>query len=455
MQLLENALKLRPAHPKPVISGIVDQPPSALKPWANNPRRHSPKQLFKLKQSIDYFGVTNPVLVDENGVILAGEARWQVAQSLNLATVPTRVITGLSKAAKRAYVLTDNKLALLSSWDMGLLSDEIQLLIADDFEIELTAFDTVEIDLLIEPPAADVELQPQDVPVRVVSRPGDLWALGGHRILCGDALVEASYSRLLDGEMAQMVITDPPYNVKIDGHAGGLGKVKHKEFAMASGEMSPQAFASFLGHACAHLRAFTVPGGVLYVFMDWRHQAELLQATAPVFGAAKQLCVWVKDNGGMGSFYRSQHELVFVFKNGSEPHINNFELGQHGRYRTNVWEYPGINSGRGRELLALHPTVKPVAMIADAIQDCSHRQGLILDPFAGSGTVLVAAERTGRRARAMELDPQYVDVGILRWQRVSGQQAVLVATGQTWEQVRAERLAATPAHCDAEVSHDL
>ena len=455
MQLLENALKLRPAHPKPVISGIVDQPPSALKPWANNPRRHSPKQLFKLKQSIDYFGVTNPILVDENGVILAGEARWQVAQSLNLATVPTRVITGLSKAAKRAYVLTDNKLALLSSWDMGLLSDEIQLLIADDFEIELTAFDTVEIDLLIEPPAADVELQPQDVPVQVVCRLGDLWALGGHRILCGDALAEASYSRLLDGEMAQMVITDPPYNVKIVGHVGGLGKVKHKEFAMASGEMSPQAFASFLGHACAHLRAFTVPGGVLYVFMDWRHQAELLQATAPVFGAAKQLCVWVKDNGGMGSFYRSQHELVFVFKNGSEPHINNFELGQHGRYRTNVWEYPGINSGRGRELLALHPTVKPVAMIADAIQDCSHRQGLILDPFAGSGTVLVAAERTGRRARAMELDPQYVDVGILRWQRVSGQQAVLVATGQTWEQVRAERLAATPAHCDAEVSHDL
>ena len=455
MQLLENALKLRPAHPKPVISGIVDQPPSALKPWANNPRRHSPKQLFKLKQSIDYFGVTNPVLVDENGVILAGEARWQVAQSLNLATVPTRVITGLSKAAKRAYVLTDNKLALLSSWDMGLLRDEIQLLIADDFEIELTAFDTVEIDLLIEPPAADVELQPQDVPVQVVCRLGDLWALGGHRILCGDALAEASYSRLLDGEMAQMVITDPPYNVKIVGHVGGLGKVKHKEFAMASGEMSPQAFASFLGHACAHLRAFTVPGGVLYVFMDWRHQAELLQATAPVFGAAKQLCVWVKDNGGMGSFYRSQHELVFVFKNGSEPHINNFELGQHGRYRTNVWEYPGINSGRGRELLALHPTVKPVAMIADAIQDCSHRQGLILDPFAGSGTVLVAAERTGRRARAMELDPQYVDVGICRWQRVSGQQAVLVATGQTWEQVRAERLAGTPAHCDAEVSHDL
>lgn len=455
MQLLEITLKLAPTHSKPVISGIVDQPPSALKPWPNNPRRHSPKQLFKLNRSIADFGFTIPILVDETGVILAGEARWQVAQNLKLETVPTRVITGLTQAAKRAYVLTDNKLALLSSWHTDLLRGEIQLLIADDFEIELTGFDTVEIDLLIEPALADAELQPQDIPELVISRLGDDWMLGDHRLLCGDALAEDAYLILLGSDKAQMVITDPPYNVKINGHAGGLGKVKHKEFAMASGEMSSQAFAEFLGQPCMHLREFTLPGAILFVFMDWRHQAELLQATAPVFGAPKQLCVWVKDNGGMGSFYRSQHELVFVFKNGAEPHINNFELGQHGRYRTNVWEYPSINSGRGRELLALHPTVKPVAMIADAIQDCSHRQGLILDPFAGSGTVLVAAERTGRRARAIELDPQYVDVAIRRWQRMSGKQAVLVETGQTWEQVQAERLADTPAHPAAEVTHGL
>ncbi len=455
MQLLEKALKLAPTHPKPVISGIVDQPPSALKPWPKNPRRHSPKQLFKLKASMVKFGFTAPILVDETGVILAGEARWQVAQDLKHTLVPTRVISGLTQTDKRAYVLADNKLALLSSWNPDLLRDEIQLLIDDDFEIELTGFDTVEIDLLIEPALADAELQPQDIPELVISRLGDVWMLGDHRMLCGDALAESSYLILLGSDKAEMGITDPPYNVKIDGHAGGLGKVKHKEFAMASGEMSSQAFVGFLGIGCNQLCAFTLPGAILFIFMDWRHQAELLQAAAPVFGAPKQMCVWVKDSGGMGSFYRSRHELVYLFKNGGEPHINNFELGQHGRYRTNVWEYPGINSGRGRELLALHPTVKPVAMIADAIQDCSHRQGLILDPFAGSGTVLVAAERTGRRARAMELDPQYVDVAIHRWQRVSGKQAVLVATGQTWEQVRAERLAGMPAHCDAEVSHDL
>ena len=440
---------------KPTLSGIVDQPPSALKPWPNNPRRHSPKQLFKLKQSIVKFDFTTPILVDEAGVILAGEARWQVGQDLKLSTVPTRVIAGLTQADKRAYVLADNKLALLSSWDLDLLGEQIRLLIADDFEIELTGFDTVEIDLLIEPPLADAELLPQDVQEQVVSRPGDVWVLGEHRLLCGDALVEASYLTLLGAEKVQMAITDPPYNVKIDGHAGGLGKVKHKEFAMASGEMSPQAFTAFLGDGCKHLCAFTVPGSIQFLFMDWRHQLELLQAAQPVFGAPKQLCVWAKDHGGMGSFYRSQHELVFVFKNGDEPHINNFELGQHGRYRTNVWEYPSINSGRGRALLALHPTVKPVAMIADAIRDCSHRQGLILDPFAGSGTVLVAAERTGRRARAMELDSQYVDVGIRRWQRVSGKQAVLLATGQTWEQVRAERLADVPAQTRVEVCHGL
>jgi hypothetical protein len=455
MQLLEIALQPSPHHPKPVISGIVDQPPSALKPWANNPRRHSPKQLFKLKRSIVKFGFTVPILVDETRVILAGEARWQVAQELKLDAVPTRVIAGLTQADKRAYVLADNKLALLSSWDPDLLRDEIQLLIDEDFEIELTGFSTVEIDLLIEQPLADAELRPQDVPEQVVSRLGDLWALGEHRLLCGDALAPASYSSLLGSDQAQMVMTDPPYNVKIDGHAGGLGKVKHKEFVMASGEMSSPAFVEFLTRASTQLCAFTMPGAIHFIFMDWRHQAELLAATQPIFGAPKQLCVWVKDNAGMGTCYRSQHELVFVFKKGTDPHINNFELGQHGRYRTNVWEYPGINSGRGRELLALHPTVKPVAMIADAIQDCSHRQGLILDPFAGSGTVLVAAERTGRRARAIELDPQYVDVGIRRWQRVSGKQAVLLATGQTWEQVGAERLAGAPAHAVAEVAHDL
>jgi hypothetical protein len=214
---------------------------------------------------------------------------------------------------------------------------------------------------------------------------------------------------------------------------------------MGSGEMSPAQFTAFLGQALASMAAASQDGSIHFVFMDWRHIAELLAAAAPVFGAPKQLCVWTKDNAGMGTFYRSQHELVFVFKKGNAPHVNNFELGQKGRYRTNVWKCPGVNTftGKGYELLALHPTVKPTALIADAIRDCSHRKGLVLDPFAGSGTVLVAAERTGRRARAIELDPKYVDVAIQRWQRVTGREAVLAATGQPWDEVRTER------HCPA------
>jgi DNA modification methylase len=285
------------------------------------------------------------------------------------------------------------------------------------------------------------DLQTQDVVPEIISREGDLWLLGDHQLLCGDALEVSSYQTVLQDEQAQMVMTDPPYNVKVNGHVCGNGKVKHDEFAMASGEMSPAAFTAFLNTAFSHTHRFSLDGAIHYYFMDWRHSRELQDAAVPLFGAQRQLCVWVKDNGGMGSFYRSQHELVFVFKKGDKTHINNFELGQHGRYRTNIWNYPGVNTfkGKGYELLALHPTVKPVSLVADALRDCSHRKGIILDPFAGSGTILIAAERTGRHARAIELDPQYVDVAVRRWQRVTGKQAVLSASGQSWEAVRAAR----------------
>lgn len=425
------------------ISDIQQRSPGDLKPWPTNPRSHSDKQLTKIAASIRQFGFTAPVLVDESNLILSGHGRVEAAKQLALASIPVRVASGWGASDKRAYVIADNKLALLSTWDLPLLKGEIELLIAEEFAIETTGFSTGELDLMFDDQGASDpgDLQPEDVAEEVISRLGDMWQLGHHRLLCGDALAGASYETLLAGEKAQMAITDPPYNVRIDGHAGGLGKVKHKEFAMASGEMSSDQFTSFLGQSSNQLHRFTADGAISYVFMDWRHVPELLDATRPIFGAPKQMCVWVKDNAGMGSFYRSQHELAFVFKKGDAPHINNFELGQHGRYRTNVWTYPGINSGRGRELLALHPTVKPVSLIADSIRDCSHRKGLILDPFAGSGTILIAAERTGRYARAIELDPQYVDVGISRWQRLTSKQAVLLTTGQTWNQVRAERLA--------------
>ena len=428
--------------PSPVraISDIQQRSPSDLKPWPTNPRTHPAKQLAKIVASIRKFGFTMPVLVDEAGFILSGHGRVEAAGQLKLPLIPVRVASGWTTADKRAYVIADNKLALLSSWDVSLLKSEMEILITDDFDIEVTGFSTAEIDLMFEEQGATADdLQPEDLAVEVVSRLGDLWRLGPHVLLCGDALADASYAALLGGEQAHMSITDPPYNVKINGHVGGLGKIKHKEFAMGSGEMDEGQFTGFLGTTCNWLHRHTVEGAISYVFMDWRHMTELSDAARPVFGAVKQLCVWVKDNAGMGSFYRSQHELAFVFKKGNAPHINNFELGQHGRYRTNVWEYPGASSKSGRELLALHPTVKPVAMIADAIRDCSPRKGLILDPFAGSGTVRLAAERTGRRARAIELDPHYVDVGVRRWQRATGKQALLVSTGQTWDEVRGLR----------------
>ncbi len=428
------------------ISGIVERRPQDLRPWPSNPRIHSDKQLVKLKVSIQKFGFTVPVLIDEASVILSGHGRVLPATQIGLGTIPVRVLSGLSEVKKRAYVTADNKLSQLSAWDTTLLKSEMELLIAQEFDVEATGFSTAEIDIMFDalqdPEGTDPEdLQEEDLAVEGVSRSDDLWQLGKHRLLCGDALAPQSYHTLMQADHSQMCITDPPYNVPITGHVCGNGKVKHKEFAMASGEMSADEFTSFLGKSFTQLHANCQDGAINFIFMDWRHSREIFDAAEPVFGAPRQLCVWAKDNAGMGSFYRSQHELVFVFKKGAAPHINNFELGQHGRYRTNVWNYSGVNTfkGKGRELLALHPTVKPVSLIADAIRDCSQRKGVVLDPFAGSGTILVAAERTGRQARAIELDPQYVDVGINRWQRVTGKQAVLAATGQTWEQVRAER----------------
>jgi DNA modification methylase len=439
------------------ISGIQERSPADLKPWPNNPRAHSDKQLTKIAASIRQFGFTAPVLVDDEGVILSGHGRVLAAHAVGVTSIPVRVATGWSRADKRAYVIADNKLAMLSSWDPGLLKGEIELLIADEFKIETTGFSTAEIDLMFDDEAAgDLDdLRPEDFAEAVVSRAGDLWELDRHRLFCGDALAAESYAAVLGPEQAQMCITDPPYNVPIDGHVCGNGKVKHKEFAMASGEMSSGQFTGFLGQAFGHIHAVCQAGAISFFFMDWRHLPELLAAATPLFGAPRQLCVWDKGTGGMGTLYRSQHELVYVFKKDGAPHINNFELGQHGRYRTNMWSYPGAHSGKGRELLALHPTVKPVSLIADAMRDCSHRKGVILDPFAGSGTVIVAAERSGRQARAIELDPHYVDVGIHRWQRLTGKQAVLAATGQTWDQVRTERqVAQTPAVQDPEGDHD-
>lgn len=422
---------------------IIHRPPAELIPYKANARRHDERQIAALIASIQEFGFTGVIVTNEEGMVLAGHGRLEAAKRLGLETVPTRVAVGLTKAQQRAYVLADNKISQMSTWDDNQLKLEIEQLVLDDFNVELTGFSTAEIDIMFDDTALEPEtndpddLQPEDVADNNVSKIGDIWILGKHRLICGSALEHGVYMKLMDAEQAQMVITDPPFNVKVNGHVGGSGNIKHDEFVMASGEMSDEEFTNFLNSSFTLVEDFSKDGAIIFAFMDWRHSRHILDAAEPVFGPQRQLCVWAKDNGGMGSFYRSQHELVYVFKKGDAPHINNFGLGQYGRYRTNVWNYAGINSFKsgGNNLLKLHPTVKPVSMIADAIRDCSHHQSIVLDPFTGSGTILVAAERTGRYARAIELDPKYVDVAVRRWQRVTGEDAIHADSGLKFNEI--------------------
>jgi DNA modification methylase len=418
---------------------VVYQDVDALKPRATNPRTHSKKQITQIAGAIRRFGFTNPVLVDDAGGIIAGHGRVEAAKVLGLDQVPTVRLSAMSEAEIRAYVIADNRLAENAGWDRGLLGLELQYLteLDIDFDVTLTGFELPEIDLLIgelsleanDDDAADAVVEIVAGPA--ISRPGDVWQIGNHRLICGDSTKLDTYQQLLGDTRAHMVFTDPPYNVPIAGHVGGLGSIQHSEFAMASGEMSEAEFTAFLRTVFDHLATFSVDGAIHYQCMDWRHIPEILSAGTAVYTELKNICVWAKNNGGMGSLYRSQHEFVFVFKSGTAPHINNVELGKHGRYRTNVWSYAGANSfGEDRGDLNLHPTVKPVAMVADAIRDCSHRKGIVLDAFVGSGTTLIAAEKTGRRGYGIEIDPLYCDVTIRRLRTVCGLEAILEATGR-------------------------
>jgi DNA modification methylase len=433
---------------------VQSRSPAALHPLARNPRTHSKTQIRQIAASIKQFGFTNPVLVDRHGGIVAGHGRVEAAKLIGLESVPTIQLEDLSEAEIRAYVIADNRLAELAGWDSEILALELQGLaeLDLDFDLTITGFETPEIDLLIgglvatgedEDPADSV---PEPAPGPAVTRPGDLWCIGRHRLICGDALDPEIYRQLLGDARAQMVFTDPPYNVPIDGHVCGLGEVRHRDFAIAAGEMTEAEFTAFLAQAFENLTHHSADGAIHYVCMDWRHVYALLTAARGIYSELKNLCVWAKTNAGMGSFYRSQHELVFVFKAGTGPHINNVELGRHGRHRTNVWTYPGLNSfGKERDAaLALHPTVKPVALVRDAILDASKRGGIVLDAFAGSGTTLVAAEKAGRRGYGIELDPTYCDVIVQRVEAVSGHEAILEATGERFAEIARQRASQSP-----------
>ena len=433
---LPETLRLRVTHRK------VDD----LKPYAGNARTHSDKQIEQIAASITQFGFTNPVLIDGDGGIVAGHGRVAAARKLGVAEVPVIELAHLSEAERRAYVIADNRLAELAGWDREILAIEFQALsdMKLDFDLEVMGFETAEIDMLLDDddvgdhdPADDV---PEPVPGPAITRPGDIWHLGRHRLICGDAQNAETYRLLMGDDRARAVFTDPPYNVKIDGHVCGSGKVKHREFAMATGEMDKAGFTSFLRDALAAMADVSLDGAIHFVCMDWRHMDELSAAGAEVYSELKNLVVWAKTNGGMGTFYRSRHELIFVYKVGSAKHLNTFGLGETGRYRTNVWDYPGVNSfGGNQEDLALHPTVKPVALVADAIRDVTRRGDIVLDGFGGSGTTLIAAERTGRAARLIELDPLYCDVICRRFAAQTGQPARLAGTNQTFADVALER----------------
>lgn len=421
-----------------------------IRPNPRNPRTHSAKQVRQIAASIREFGFTNPILIDEADEIIAGHGRLEAAKSIKLSKVPCIRLDGLTQAQKKALLIADNKLALNAGWDTEILHEQMLELIDDHFELEITGFEIPEVNLILQNSWNPAEADPQDENIPAVStdapavaREGDLWLLGRHRLLCGDALDRDSYCQLLGDERAAMVFTDPPYNVPIDGHVCGSGRIRHREFAMASGEMSEEAFTVFLKTVAERLVEYSADGSMHFLCMDWRHLHELLTACRGTYTEFKNLCVWVKDNGGMGSLYRSQHELVAVFKSGTAPHINNVELGRHGRYRTNVWSYPGVNSfGKGRMSdLEAHPTVKPVAMIADAMMDCSKTGQIVLDPFAGSGTIFLAAERAGRRGAGMEIDPHYVDVAIRRFEQETGLAATLAASGDPFGVVKGIRSA--------------
>jgi DNA modification methylase len=423
-----------------------NKPTHSLRPYPGNARTHSPKQIKQIARSIERFGFNNPVLVDDDNQIIAGHGRVKAAKLLNMKTVPTVRLSHLSDDDKRAYILADNRLAEKAGYDNEMLAIELQHLVDVGFDVTLIGFESAEVDIVIEGIGDESDqpenLLPEKTSGPTVSRLGDVWSLGKHILVCGDSTESASYRLLMDKEKAEFVFTDPPYNVKIDGHVSGLGRVKHREFAMASGEMSESEFTAFLSSAYALMCRYSTDGSIHQICMDWRHMREMLAAGDANYSELKNVCIWNKSNAGMGTFYRSKHEMVFVWKNGSAPHINTFELGQYGRNRSNVWDHDGVNTMRAGRMdeLAMHPTVKPVAMVADALKDCSKRGSIVLDPFCGSGTILLAAEKTGRRARAIELDPVYVDVAIRRWQQYTGKVATLLLMGDTFDDIAEARL---------------
>jgi DNA modification methylase len=436
------------------VGAIVHRSLGDLTPNPKNARTHSRRKIRDLAEVMRTVGFIGVIVIDASGMILAGHARYAAAKLLGLKTVPTICISDLSDELVRAFVLADNKFSDRAGWNREILAAELGelsiLLPKIDLDISLTGFELGEIDVLLadlgeDRPGPEDWLPAQAGPA--VTCREDVWLLRQHRIGCGDARDASLYDRLMKGVSAAAVIADPPYNVRVLGHVQGRGRVRHGEFAFASGEMDDEEFRLFLSTALGHAARVSRDGALQYVFMDWRHIDSLVSVGRKIYAVMLNLVVWNKTNSGQGSFYRSAHELIGVFRVGPAPHQNNVELGRHGRNRSNVWTYAGVNSfGAGRnEALAMHPTVKPVAMIAEAMRDCTSKGDIVLDPFLGSGTTLIAAEKVGRRCFGIEYEPGFVDCAVRRWQAYSAADAILEGDGRTFDEISAAREAERPA----------
>lgn len=399
---------------------------SLLEPWPNHARVHKPRKIQKLAKSIAAIGQLNPVIANSDYVILSGHARVLAHELLGLDSIDVVRVNHLSEEEQRAFVLHANRIAEEAEWDRSNLKLELELLIgADaDFDLELSGFEIGEVDLALQFDEAPLEEPPvPDPPHKPVTRFGDLWRLGEHLLLCGDCRDASNWKRLMQGEKARFCLTDPPFNQRISGH---VSSVERAEFAMASGEMSDEQFEEFLRTSLERAIGHTVDGGLHLVAMDHHNLDRLFAAANPIYSKRLNLVVWAKTNAGLGSLYRSQHEIFALYKVGDAAHVNNVALGKMGRHRTNVWHYAGANTFRKdrAEDLAAHPTIKPTDLCADAILDLTHPGDIVIDGFGGSGSVILAAQHTKRRARVIEYEPRFCDVAIQRWEAMTGRKAV-------------------------------
>lgn len=414
-----------------------------IRVYKNNPKLHNKAQVAKIRESIRKFGFINPVLLDENMEIIAEHGRVAAATEAGMTDVPAIILSHLTDAQKRAYRIADNKLTELGKWSVELLKLELEKIESscEDMDLSVTGFDSIELDTMFNADttkAADAKTNavPYIPENEIITRPDDIWQIGPHRIICGNSLDTDTFTNLMGNDLADMILQDPPFNVPVNGHVCGAGTVKHKEFVMASGEMSPDEFTEFLRQNFALCAKFSRSGALHYNFMDWRHKGEIVAAGRASFTDFINMCVWVKSSGGMGSLYRSQHELCFIFRNGKVSHTNNVELGRHGRYRTNVWQYAGVNAfGRHKGDIRMHPTVKPVEMLQDAILDVTRRGEIVLDSFLGSGSTLIAAHKAHRICRGIEYEPLYIDTTIRRFQNLFGIDAVHIQSGKTYNEL--------------------